>query len=134
MVYLGSYPGGYLKDRVSLRLRSYGHAEAVEVLLSEGEKGVSGINVDVVPKDGRTAIMQACEFGHADCAKLLKKHGADHEFRRSHRGDTAHDLAIRAGSSAVRRVFEPTASDKDVAKMPLDGPGECVSVVHRCRK
>ena len=54
--------------------------------------------------------MMACAKGHAAICQLLVKSGVDTDAK-NFMGDSAQDLAVRAGHTAVRHLFESYAID-----------------------
>jgi hypothetical protein len=82
-----------------------GSAELVGALL---RKGISVFESD---HEAITPLHLASASGHADVCNLLVEAGADGLIP-DMRGLTSYDLAISNRHTAVRQIFEPTASDE----------------------
>jgi ankyrin repeat protein len=65
-----------------------GHAACCESLLSLG-----GANVDAACESGWTALITACDEGHADVVKCLLRHGANQSTALAD-GRTARSVAV----------------------------------------
>ena len=76
--------------------------------------GVSPFECD--PK-GNTALHYAVRRGHVAMCKRLVAAGADAEVANM-AGASSWDLALQCGHAAVRRIFSPSASDRDLSKPP----------------
>ena len=87
---------------------SYGHDDAARVLLE------ADADVNKATADQRTALMRACEYRYPSTARLLVEYRANEKPPVNMRGETAEDLACRAQDSRLRRVFQPSAADKDI--------------------
>jgi ankyrin repeat protein len=74
--------------------------------------GVSPFECD---SKGNTALHIAVRRGHAPMCKRLVMAGADPEVPNMF-GTSAWDLALQCGQASVRRVFSPSAADRDLEK------------------
>ena len=78
--------------------------------------GVSPFECDL---RGNTALIYAVRRGNAQMCQRLIKAGADAEVQNK-QGAAAWDLALQCGHAGVRRIFSPSAADRDLSK-PLLG-------------
>ena len=81
--------------------------------------GVSPFECDL---RGNTALHYAVRRGHAAMCKRLINAGADAEVQ-NQIGHSAWDLALQYGHAAVRRIFSPSAADRDLSR-PVSDAGK----------
>ena len=81
------------------------------------KKGISVFSADT---EANTPLHFAASEGHVGACRLLVEAGADGIMDNRH-ANSAYDLAIRNGRTAVRRIFEPSASDEDVTNLAMTG-------------
>jgi len=76
-----------------------GHKEIIEALLN------FGIDVNIIGKNNRTALITATHFNRADIVEYLLQHGANTSLKDKD-GNTALDIARRNGNNKVIALFQ----------------------------
>ena len=69
----------------------YGQENLVQAALDRG------VNVDVVDREGETALIKAATAGHGNIVKMLMKKGSDVNVK-NNQGETALLKAVKAGN------------------------------------
>ncbi|KAL7936392.1 ankyrin repeat-containing domain protein [Trichoderma chlorosporum] len=86
----------------------------VQLLLANG----ADVNACTRDAEGRTALMNAAQWGHTAAVQLLLANGADVDIRDS-RGETALNGPARNGHEATVRLLLANGADVDVGKCAL---------------
>ena len=92
-------------------------------------QGVSAFEADEL---ANTALHAASTSGHVEVCRRLERAGARRKGR-NRRDKSAVHLAIECGRAAVRRLFEPSLSDRDFADEEAGSSSKLTALMHATR-
>ena len=72
---------------------------------------MKGADLDIQNKNGDTALIRACEYGHLEVVKLLIENGAELNMQEEGDGDTALILACRRGHLEIAKLLIKKGAD-----------------------
>ena len=105
LVSKGANVNAYKAGATALHVTSFlGLVELIDALLSETKNDNNAVNVDLLDRDGRTALYRASSRGHAQVVQALLQAGANPLIQV--RGTTALELAAQKGHLIIVQMLQ----------------------------